>query len=780
MTCQHTIKFARPAGATAHAGPERFFRGAHRGPGRPEISVDTRGLYRDGRPWLAVMGELHYSRLDPALWKSSLLKMRAGGISVAASYVFWIHHEEVEGEIDFTGCRDLGRFARTCAEVDLPLVIRVGPWCHGEVRNGGLPDWILSGGCTPRSNDPAYLAAVRRWFGRIADQLRGSFWKDGGPIVAVQVENEYPGPSEHLLTLRDIARNAGLDAPLYTRTGWPTPSTPMPFGELLPLYGAYAEGFWAREITPMPGQHWQAFTFQPVRTDAEVGMDQLARAPRGDSADTPQYPCLTCEVGGGMEQSYHRRVLLDPRDTLAVVLTRLGAGSNLPGYYMYHGGTNPPGRRSTLQESQTTGYWNDVPVLSYDFQAPLGQYGQIREPYGLLRRLHLLLADFGEQLFRTSPAFPDQPVTAADDRDTLRWGARLDDHDAGFVFVSNYQRLLPMPARPDTTLTLRRASGTSVTFPSVTIPADASFVWPVNLRLAACTLHTATAQPLCRLVAPDTETLVLAQTDGTPVHLALHLPPGAVLTTTAHHTIAGHLTLLRNLPASRQIIATVRHEHRTTRLLVLSEADALLATKVHLAGADHLALAPGPVWADGRTLFAELHGDTVATLFLHSAGDTDFSSNILRPARPHLPAPSLALLSPAGPPRVIRPGPQHVAEAPTDADFDLASPRRPALYRIALPPDLPEATLCRVHYVADVARVYAQGRLITDQFFSGRPLDILITPGCTELELRLLPLQPAAPIYLHPAVRAALPPGDAIVDVHKVELLRRETVRLTL
>ena len=141
-----------------------------------------------------------------------------------------------------------------CGELGLKAVVRCGPWCHGEVRNGGQPDWLLKKGWKLRTDDMNYLAKTRILYGQIAAQLKGLLWKDGGPVIGIQFENEYWGPAQHLLTLKQIAREAGLDVPLYTRTGWPLLSTPMPFGEIVPLYGVYAEGFWDREITPMPGQ----------------------------------------------------------------------------------------------------------------------------------------------------------------------------------------------------------------------------------------------------------------------------------------------------------------------------------------------------------------------------------------------------------------------------------------------------------------------------------------------------------------------------------------------
>ena len=115
----------------------------------------------------------------------------------------------------------------------------------------------------------------------------------------------------------------------------------------------------------------------------------------GDPAgkiDLRHYPFFAAEQGGGMETSYHRRPLLRPDDIAALTLTALGSGVNFYGYYMFQGGANPVGKLSTLQESIATGYPNDLPVASYDFQAPLGEYGQERESFRKIKSLHLFLA----------------------------------------------------------------------------------------------------------------------------------------------------------------------------------------------------------------------------------------------------------------------------------------------------------------------------------------------------------------------------------------------------
>ena len=370
---------------------EGFHFGTAARPDGSTLTVDSCSLRLDGQPWMPAMGEFHYARYPTNEWREELLKMKAGGIGIVATYVFWIHHEETEGTFDWSGQRSLREFTRLCGELGLKVVVRCGPWSHGEVRNGGFPDWLLQKGWTVRSDDPRYLDKVRGLYGQIAEQLRGLLWKDGGPVIGMQCDNEYEGPAEHLLTLKRIAREVGIDVPLYTRTGWPALSTPMPFGEILPLYGSYAEGFWDRELTTMPGTYWSKFRFSTKRLDENIASEQLGRRDVVDPPNAVRYPFLTCEIGGGMISSYHRRILIDPADVETTVLVKIGSGGALPGYYMYHGGTNPDGRLTTLMEAQNSPLtnYNDLPVKDYDYQSPLGQYGQIRPHYHLLRRLHL-------------------------------------------------------------------------------------------------------------------------------------------------------------------------------------------------------------------------------------------------------------------------------------------------------------------------------------------------------------------------------------------------------
>ena len=109
-----------------------------------DLVATNRSLWRDGRRWIPISGEIHFSRLDRAHWPLSLQLLKAGGVNLVSTYVFWNHHQPTpDAPPDFTGDRDLAAFVRLCAEHDLPVIVRIGPWAHGEARYGGHPDWVI-------------------------------------------------------------------------------------------------------------------------------------------------------------------------------------------------------------------------------------------------------------------------------------------------------------------------------------------------------------------------------------------------------------------------------------------------------------------------------------------------------------------------------------------------------------------------------------------------------------------------------------------------------------
>ena len=456
-----------------------------------EINVTSRYFTRNGKPWIGVMGEFHFSRYSRENWHRELAKMKAGGITIVSTYLFWIYHEEIEGKMDFGGDNDIRAFIEECKDVGLDVVIRIGPWAHGECRNGGFPDWLLKKDYKLRDNNEEYLAIVKKWYQSIYNEVKGLFYKDGGNIIAVQIENEFVDNAEHLAKLKEIAVECGFIAPIYTVTGWNSASgAKIPVDEVVPVFGGYCEAPWENHMNRLsPSPH---YFFNRMRNDSAIGTDLIAKT-QSDGWQLPyeRYPFATCELGGGIEVTHHRRPIIKPMDIYAVSLVKLGDGNNLVGYYMYHGGTNKIGELSTFNETKATGYPNDYPILSYDFQAPLSEYGEVREQYGLLNMLHMFVNDFGEE-FAPMIAVDSGNTVAADDTNSLRYGMRTDGK-RGFVFVNHYQRLTELADIENTVI-----SAGNVEFPPIDVKGEVSFFMPFNMKMGDSVLEYATAQPLCK------------------------------------------------------------------------------------------------------------------------------------------------------------------------------------------------------------------------------------------------------------------------------------------
>ncbi len=460
-------------------------------------TVDTRSFLKDGRRFIPVMGEFHFSRWEPEGWREELLKMKAGGITVVATYLFWIHHEERPGEFDFTGRRDIRRFVDLCGELGLQVWLRIGPWAHGECRHGGFPDWVqYARDYEPRTNDEGYMKAVRRYWTRLAAELKGTMctgrWTPRdediagaaapgipGPVLGIQLENEYGhvgGPADpavrrlHMKALYNLCRELGFVTPYYTATGWGSDEGRIP--ETLPMMGGYVDAPWDTTTLPMPAV--KNFLFIPYRNDATIGTDRNTEAAPADpvTPSAPDYPFFSAELGAGLQVTTHRRPLCTAKDTEANFICMVGSGCNLPGYYMYHGGINPQGKYSSLTEMQSIGGYTTLPTMSYDFQCPVNEAGRLNGSYGALKKYHLLIADYGESLAGTDLVMPDLLPAGPEDMGTVRAALRMNRANGdSFLFINNHQRNRRMEAHPGTvfSFTLR---GKSFALPPVDIAPD--------------------------------------------------------------------------------------------------------------------------------------------------------------------------------------------------------------------------------------------------------------------------------------------------------------------
>lgn len=463
-----------------------------------QFTYDEISLKRNGKRWFPMMGEFHYSRYPEKYWKESLYKMKAGGIDIVSTYVIWIHHEEEEQVFDFSGQRNLREFVRQIQECGMYCFLRIGPWVHAEVRNGGFPDWLKKKGWDLRSDDERYLQKVKILFQKIAEQVQGLLLKDGGSIIGIQIENEYGHAGgytgekgeQHMKTLLNIAKDVGLDVPLYTATGWGG----AVLGGMLPVMGGYCDAPWDRSVEELPPN--ENYVFLHKRNDENIGNDYGKK----DSLtfDPAKYPFLTAELGGGLQVTHHRRPVAVPDDTGAMSLVKMGSGCNLLGYYMYHGGVNPNGKYTMLNETFASGGYNDLPLKNYDFNAPIGAYGQCGNAYGEIRRLSMFVHDFGEEFCSMKTDIPEESSQDQNDLQNLRFCVRHDG-ERGSLFVNNYQRRYAMADHENVKFSIV-LDNEKIVFPEITVHDQEYFFFPVNMKLEEnAVLKYIAASPLCKL-----------------------------------------------------------------------------------------------------------------------------------------------------------------------------------------------------------------------------------------------------------------------------------------
>lgn len=347
-----------------------------------------------------------------------------------------------------------------------------------------------------RSNDEEYLKAVRRYWTQVFGQVKEFLYEEGCPVIGVQIENEYghvggmrgDAGEAHMRVLTAMAQEIGFRAPFYTATGWGGAC----IGDLLPVMGGYCEAPWAQCVTELaPNSN---YVFSHIRSDALIGSDH--HVSDEISYDESKFPFLTAELGGGIQVSGHRRPVPTGRDIGAMSLTKLGSGVAMLGYYMYHGGSNPKGKLSTMQESCDTGFANDLPEINYDFRAPVRQYGTISDSYREIRLLAYFLQDFGTDLAKLNAEIQPDHVKP-EDTHTLRLSCRH-DKEHGYLFFNNYQRRRKMDKHSNVKL-YGICDFENVEFPDVTIQDGDYGFFPYRMKLGEAVLRSALAVPLCRL-----------------------------------------------------------------------------------------------------------------------------------------------------------------------------------------------------------------------------------------------------------------------------------------
>lgn len=193
-------------------------------PSRHTFRIQGRQFLLDGNPFQIIAGSMHYTRIPRADWRDRFRKARAMGLNTITTYVFWNVHEPQPGVFNFSGQNDLAEYIRKAQQEGLFVILRPGPYVCAEWDLGGYPSWLLKDhSLVLRSADPQYMAEVRAWFAHLGKIVQPLLLQNGGPILAIQVENEYGSFDDdhaYMQQMVSLLKQSGMNAPvLYTADG---------------------------------------------------------------------------------------------------------------------------------------------------------------------------------------------------------------------------------------------------------------------------------------------------------------------------------------------------------------------------------------------------------------------------------------------------------------------------------------------------------------------------------------------------------------------------------
>ncbi|MEK4760000.1 beta-galactosidase family protein [Viridibacillus sp. FSL E2-0187] len=327
------------------------------------LTVKGKHLYLDGEPFQLISGAIHYFRIVPEYWEDRLLKLKACGFNCVETYVAWNLHEPKEGEFNFSGIADIEKFIRIAEKVGLYVIVRPSPYICAEWEFGGLPAWLLADrNMRVRSYYEPFLEKVDRYYDVLLEKMRPLLSTNGGPIIAMQVENEYGSfgnDKAYLKHLRDGMISRGIDVLLFTSDG---PSDLM-------LKGGTVENVLATVN----------FGSRPEESFGKL------------QEHFPDTPNIVMEYWNGWfdhwGEEHHTR---DPHETAKTFFEMIEQGNSV-NFYMFHGGTN-------------FGFYNGAnydgkhlpTVTSYDYDCPISEAGDITPKFYAVREALAKLQDIGE------------------------------------------------------------------------------------------------------------------------------------------------------------------------------------------------------------------------------------------------------------------------------------------------------------------------------------------------------------------------------------------------
>lgn len=299
----------------------------------------------EGTPLTLVSGAIHYFRVIPEYWKDRLSKLKACGFNTVETYVAWNIHEPQEGKFCFTGMADIVTFIETAAELGLHVIVRPSPYICAEWEFGGMPAWLLAeDGMRLRCYDEVFLSKIDSYYDVLLPKLKPLLCTNGGPIIAMQIENEYGSYGNDLKYLEHIQESMisrGMDILLFTSDG----------PEDFMLQGGMVPGV------------LETVNFGSRTEEAFNSLKQVQ----------PDKPLMCMEYWNGWfdhwNKPHHTR---DAQDAVHVFEDMLKAGGSV-NFYMFHGGTN----FGFYNGANNHGIYEPT-VTSYDYDSPLTEWGTLR------------------------------------------------------------------------------------------------------------------------------------------------------------------------------------------------------------------------------------------------------------------------------------------------------------------------------------------------------------------------------------------------------------------
>lgn len=316
------------------------------------FGVEGKQFVSDGKGYQILSGEMHYPRVPRAYWRDRFKKARAMGLNTITTYVFWNVHEPRPGVYDFSGQNDIAEYIREAQQEGLNVILRPGPYVCAEWELGGYPSWLLKDhSLVLRSADAKYMAATRAWFMRLGKEIKPLLLANGGPIIAIQVENEYGSFGDDHAYMEAVKKDlidSGMTGLLYTADGPPE----LPKGLLpeLPAVINFGTG------------------------DAKKSFAQLETL-------RPDGPKMSGEYWAGWFDHWGQKHQVTSGEKQVEEYTWMIEHGYSVSMYMFHGGTS----FGWMNGSNSDGKNFEPDTTSYDYDAPLDEKGDPRPKFFAFR-----------------------------------------------------------------------------------------------------------------------------------------------------------------------------------------------------------------------------------------------------------------------------------------------------------------------------------------------------------------------------------------------------------